>query len=146
MLVTVEIQINGRASDSWSERSWVRSPAEWAGISSSPESTFCSNSCFDIRSSPVFVLARKRPRSFWREKGLGGRLLLNIHATFTQQSQNGLTMPYSHSVGTHQTNEPTRNSPGNARPQSSHLAENCGLIPGLKSAVGTHKLSSTYVM
>ena len=51
------------------ERSRVRIPAGAAGEFSSPESTFCADSYFGIRSvSHVTALARKRPRSFCRQK------------------------------------------------------------------------------
>ena len=42
-----------RAPDSWTERSRVRIPAGAAGEFSSPGSTFCADSYFGIRSTPV---------------------------------------------------------------------------------------------
>ena len=66
------------------------------------------------------------------------------HTSFTHQRQNRLTMPLSrHCVGKCQDNELTRNSSGNTRPQSSHLAEPLLTDPGLKSEFSVHKLIST---
>ena len=48
------------------------------------------------------------------------------------KTRNGLGMLSRHSVGTYQGNEPTRNSSGNTRPQSSQLAEPLWTDPGLK--------------
>ena len=46
------------------ERSRVRIPAGTAGEFSSPGSTFCADSYFGIRSTPVLPVARKKSRSF----------------------------------------------------------------------------------
>ena len=67
-------------------------------------------------------------------KSAGGRLHLNTHTPFTQRSQSGLTMLSRHSVETDQGNELTRNSSGNARSQSSQLAEPLKTDPGLTNA------------
>ena len=47
-------------------------------------------------------------------------------------------------VGTYQGNELARNSPENARPHSSKLAEPLCVDPGLKSETGVLELISTY--
>ena len=53
-------------------------------------------------------------------------------------------MPLSrYSVGTYQENRLTRNSSGNAQPQSSQLAEPLLTGPGLKSGISVRKLIST---
>ena len=54
------------------ERSRVRIPAGAAGECSSPESTFCADSYFGIRSTPVL------PHS---AKSAGGKLQLNTRVT-----------------------------------------------------------------
>ena len=54
------------------ERSWVRIPAEAAGEFSSPGSTFCADSYFGIRSTPV-----KDPGH--SAKSAVGRLQINTH-------------------------------------------------------------------
>ena len=46
-------------------------------------------------------------------------------------------------VGTYQGNELTRSSSGNARPQSSELAEPLWIDPDLKKGKGVHELIST---
>ena len=48
-----------------------------------------------------------------------------------------------HGVGTYQGNKLTYNSLGNARAQSSQLAEPLWTGPGLKSGVGVRELIST---
>ena len=46
-----------------------------------------------------------------------------MYAPLTQRGPSGLSMLSRHRVETGQGNELTRNSPGKARPRSSHLAE-----------------------
>ena len=63
------------------ERSRVRIPAGAAGEFSSPGSTFCADSYFGIRSTPVLPqVARKR--SGHSAKSAGGRLPLNTHTPY----------------------------------------------------------------
>ena len=77
---------------------------------------------FGVRSTPVL------PR--WHVKDPGhsaesacDRLHLNMHTSLTQRSRSGLAMPLCrHSVGNLPGNEPTLNSQGNTRSQSSELA------------------------
>ena len=77
-------------------------------------------------------------------KSAGGRIHLNTRRLLTQRSRTGLTMLLSrHSVGTYQGNELSRNSSGNARPQSSQLAEPMWTDPSLKSGTGVHEPIST---
>ena len=74
----------------------------------------------------------------------GGGLQLNTQAPLTQRCRSRLTMLPRHSVGTPLGNELTRNSSGNARPQSSQLTEL--LRTGSwrkKSGTGEHELIST---
>ena len=58
--------LSGQSTGFVVERSRVRVPAGAAGELSSPGSTFCADSYFGIRSTPVLPLtvARKRSRSF----------------------------------------------------------------------------------
>ena len=58
------------------ERSQVRIPAGAAGEFYSPGSTFCADSYFGIRSTPVL----KDPGH--SAKSAGGRLQLNTHAPY----------------------------------------------------------------
>ena len=52
-------------------------------------------------------------------------------------------MPLStHTLGTYQVNELTRNSSMNSQPQSSQLAELLWTNPGLKSGVSVRELTS----
>ena len=63
------------------ERSRVRIPAGTAGEFSSPGSTFCADSYFGIRSTPVLPqLHVKNPGH--SAKSAGGRLQLNTHAPY----------------------------------------------------------------
>ena len=77
-------------------------------------------------------------------------ILLIVHvAGYTktrmhQRSRSGRTVPLSrHCVGKCQDNELTRNSSGNTRPQSSHLAEPLLTDPGLKSGISACELIYT---
>ena len=63
------------------ERSQVQIPAGVAGEFSSPWSTFCADSYFGIRSTPVL------PQSHVKDpchsaKSAGGRLQLNMHTPY----------------------------------------------------------------
>ena len=51
----------------------------------------------------------------------------------------------SHSVGTHQGNELTRNSSGNAGPQSSQLDEPLWTDPDQKNGNDVRELISTFI-
>ena len=63
------------------ERSRVRIPAGTAGEFSSPGSTFCADSYFGIRSTPVLPqLHVKNPGH--SAKSAGGRLQLNTHTPY----------------------------------------------------------------
>ena len=61
----------------------------------------------------------------------------------TQQSRSGWTMLSKLSVETFQGNEPTLNSSGNTRPQSSQVDESLCTDPGLKIGIGVRELIST---
>ena len=61
------------------ERSRVRISAGAVGEFSSPGSTFCADSYFGIRSTPV-LLHVKDPGHF--AKSAGGRLQLNTHTPY----------------------------------------------------------------
>ena len=64
--------------------SWVRVPTRAAGEFSSPESTFCADSYFGIR-SPL-VLLQYHIKDFGHSaKSAGGRLQLNTHAAYLSQ-------------------------------------------------------------
>ena len=63
------------------ERSRVRIPAGTAGEFSSPGSTFCADSYFGIRSTPVLPQQHvKNPGD--SAKSAGGRLQLNTHTPY----------------------------------------------------------------
>ena len=63
------------------ERSRVRIPAGTAGEFSSPGSTFCADSYFGIRSTPVLPQEHvKNPGH--SAKSAGGRLQLNTHTPY----------------------------------------------------------------
>ena len=63
------------------ERSRVRIPAGTAGEFSSPGSTFCADSYFGIRSTPVLPQQHvKNPGH--SAKSAGGRLQLNMHTPY----------------------------------------------------------------
>ena len=70
-----------RAPDFVIERSRVRIPAGTAGEFSSPGSTFCADSYFGIRSTPVLPQWHvKNPGH--SAKSAGGRLQLNTHTPY----------------------------------------------------------------
>ena len=48
-----------------------------------------------------------------------------------------------HTMGTYQRNKLTRNSSGNARPQSSEPAEPLWTDSGIKNGIGVHEMIST---
>ena len=76
-------------------------------------------------------------------KSASGRLHLNTHTSLTQRSRTGMTMPLSrHSVGTYQETS-SQNSSGNARPQSSQLAESLCADPGVESGISVREQIST---
>ena len=60
------------------ERSWVRIPAGVVGTFFSPGLTFCANSYFGIRSTPVLLQQRLKDPGHG-----GGRLQLNTHIYLT---------------------------------------------------------------
>ena len=62
--------------------------------------------------------ARKRPRCH-----SAGCTQPKTNTPLNKRSRSWLAVRTSYSVGTHQGNELTRNSPGNSRPQSSQLTE-----------------------
>ena len=69
---------------------------------------------------------------------------MNTHTPLTQRSRSGLTLPLSrHSVGTYLETSLHANWSGNARPQSSQLAEPLWTDPGLKSGISVRELVST---
>ena len=62
-------------------------------------------------------------------KSVGGRLHLNTHTPWTQQSQSGLTMPLSqHSVGTYQEMSPHATHQGTLGHSCLSSLSHCGLI------------------
>ena len=63
------------------ERSRVRIPAGTAGEFSSPGSTFCADSYFGIRSTPVLPQSHVKNPSH-SAKSAGGRLQLNTHTPY----------------------------------------------------------------
>ena len=83
------------------ERLRVRIPAGAAGQFSSPELTFCADSCSVSVPPPVLLQWHVKDPGH-SAKSAGGRLHLNTHKPLTQQSLSGLTIPLSrHSVGTY---------------------------------------------
>ena len=97
-----------------------------------------------VRSTPrVTAVARKRSRSFCQK--CRWQVTPKYAYTLTQRSRRGLTMPLSrHSVGNLSGTEPTRNSSGNTRSQSSQLAKPLWTDPGLKSGISVRELISTW--
>ena len=96
---------------------------------------------FGIRST--FVLPQwhvKDPGPF--AKSAGSRLHLNTYTPLTQRSGSELTILSSHSVGTYQGIELTRNSLWNAWPQSPQLVEPLWTDLGLKSEICVRELIS----
>ena len=98
------------------------------GKFSSAESTFCADSSFGVRSTPVLPQWHVKDPSH-SAKSAGGRLHLNTHTPLTQQSWSELTMPLSiHSVGTY----PETSSHATCLGTFSHsclcLLNHCGLI------------------
>ena len=63
------------------ERSWVRTPAVAAGEFSSPGSTFCADSYFGIRSTPVLRQQHVTDPGH-SAKSAGGGLQLNTHTPY----------------------------------------------------------------
>ena len=63
------------------ERSRVRIPAGAAGEFSSPGSTFCADSYFGIRSTPVLPQEHVKDPGHYA-KSAGGRLQLNTHTPY----------------------------------------------------------------
>ena len=63
------------------ERSRVRSPAGAAGEFSFPGSTFCADSYFGIRSTPVLPQQHVKDPGH-SAKSAGGRLQLNTHTPY----------------------------------------------------------------
>ena len=63
------------------ERSRVRIPAGVAGEFSSPGSTFCADTCFGIRSTPVLPQWHVKDPGH-SAKSAGGRLQLNTHTPY----------------------------------------------------------------
>ena len=60
---------------------WVRIPAGAVGEFSSPGSTFCADSNFGIRSTPVLPQQHVEDPTL-SAKSVGGRLQLNTHAPY----------------------------------------------------------------
>ena len=69
--------------------------------------------------------------------------MLKVNETKTEAEY--ATMSSTHCVGTFQGNELTRNSSGNARPQSSQPAEPLWADSGIKSGNGVGELISTTI-
>ena len=63
------------------ERLQIRIPAGAAGEFSSPGSTFCADSYFSIRSTPVLPQQHVKDPGH-SAKGAGGRLQLNMHTPY----------------------------------------------------------------
>ena len=63
------------------ERSRVRIPAGAAGEFSSPGSTFCADSYFGVRSTPVLPQLHVKDPGH-SAKSAGGRLQLNTHTPY----------------------------------------------------------------
>ena len=124
------------------ERLPVPIPAGAAGEFSSPESNLCADSHSVSVPPPVLPKWHVKDPSHCAQSA-GGRLHLNTHTPLTQRSRSGLIMLLcTHSVGTYMGNVLTRNSSGNARLQSSQLAEPMWTTPGLKNGIGVRELIS----
>ena len=92
-------------------------------------------------STPVLLLWHVKDPSF-SAKNAGGRLYPNTLTPSTKRGRGGLTMLLTYSAGIYHGNELTRNSSGNARPQSSQLAEPLLTDLGLVSGNGVRELIS----
>ena len=115
------------------------------GEFSSPALTFCADS-YSVSVPPrVTAGAHKRPRSFCRKCRWLHR---NTHVIFDLNPTKSEWIDYSimsrHSTRTYQGNELTRNSSGNAQPQSSQFAEPLKSDPGLNSGISVRELMSTH--
>ena len=93
-----------------------------AGEFSSPELTFCVDSYFCVRSTPVLPQWHVKDPGH-SAKNTGSRLQLNTYTSLTHRSRTGLTILSRRSVGTYQGNELIRNWPDNACPQLSQFTE-----------------------
>ena len=74
-------QLSGQSAGLVIERSRVRTPAGVAGEFSSPGSTFCADSYFGIRSTPVLPQQHVKDPGH-SAKSAGGRLQLNMHTPY----------------------------------------------------------------
>ena len=72
-------------------RSRVRAPAGAASEFSSPGSTFCADSYFGIRSTPVLPQQHEKDPGQSAES-VGGRLQLNTHASYVCGSDGIVTL------------------------------------------------------
>ena len=110
------------------------------GEFSSPELTLCTESYSVTVKHPCDRSGTQKTPVILLKVHVAGYTKTRMH----QRSRSGRTVPLSrHCVGKCQDNELTRNSSGNTRPQSSHLAEPLLTDPGLKSEFSVHKLIST---
>ena len=123
------------------ERLRVRIPAGAAEGFSSPESTLCADSYSVSVPLRVFAMARKRPRSFCQKC----RWQVTPEHAYTldpSKSEWADHAAVQAEFGNLSGNELTRNSSGNTRLQTSHLAEPLWTDPGLKSGISLRQLIS----
>ena len=123
------------------KRLQVQIPAGAAGKFSTPKLTFYAD--FYLVFVPPLLLQWHIKDTSKSAKRAIGRLHLKKHTLLIQQSQSGLTMLSTHSVGTYQGNELICNLSGNTWPQSSQLAEPLWADPGLKSGISVCELMFT---
>ena len=95
-----------------------------------------------FRSTPVLLPSHVEDPGH-SAKSASGRLHVNMHTPLIQGSQSALIMLSTHGMKTGQRNELTRNSPRNAQPQSSQLAEPLWTDRGLEGGTGVFGLISS---
>ena len=121
----------GRAPDSWSKGCEFESRQERRN-NFLLQGYFLCWLLFGVHSASVL------PRWYVRDtdhsaKSAGGRLHLNTHTFWTQWNRSELTMLSSHSMGTYQGNELTRNSSGTLGYSCLSSLSHCWLILAQKS-------------
>ena len=124
------------------ERFRIRIPARATGEFSSPELSFCADSYSVSYPTPCYHNGTSKTPVILPKVQVAGYICTyaytldptkSVWADYAVQAQ----------CGTYQENELTRNSSGNARPQSSQLAELLWTDPGLQSGIAVRKLVST---